>query len=147
MHKIIGREEERKKLLKLYNSNEAEFLAIYGRRRVGKTFLIREFFQNRDLYFEIMGHKDASLKEQLDNFYSSLQETFKPNLPIKKPESWREGFLILTTLLKTIPTKKKIVLFFDELPWLATKRSGILQALEYEWNRNWSQHDNLRWLC
>ena len=119
-------------------------MSIYGRRRVGKTYLIREFSHNRGIYLEIMGQKDASLKEQLNNFYTSLLEAFNPILAIKKPESWKEGLTILTAILKIIPSKKKIVLFFDELPWLATKKSGILQALEYEWNRNWSKNKNLR---
>ena len=83
---IIGRESEKKKLSKILNSNEAEFLAIYGRRRVGKTFLIHEFFQERGLYFEVTGQKDAGFKMQLENFHQAVQEAFKPTLPIKKPE-------------------------------------------------------------
>jgi AAA+ ATPase superfamily predicted ATPase len=141
---IIGRQSEKEKLSKILSSNEAEFLALYGRRRVGKTFLIHEFFQDRGLYFELTGQKDAGLKMQLDNFYQAVQEAFKPNLPIKKPDSWKEALSILTTLVEAQPRKKKIILFFDELPWLATKRSGMLQALEYEWNRKWSRTDNLK---
>lgn len=144
MKSIIGRKSEKKKLSKILRSDEAEFLAIYGRRRVGKTFLIHEFFQGKGLYFELTGQKDAGLKMQLDNFYQAVQEAFKPTLPIKKPDSWKEALSILTTLVETQPGKKKIILFFDELPWLATKRSGMLQALEYEWNRKWSRTDNLK---
>jgi hypothetical protein len=128
---IIGRESEKKKLSKILNSDEAEFLTIYGRRRVGKTFLIHEFFQGRGLYLEVTGQKDAGLKIQLYNFYLAIEEAFKPTLPIKKPDSWKEALSILTTLVEAQPRKKKIILFFDELPWLATKRSAMLQALEY----------------
>ncbi len=144
MLNIIGRESEKKKLSKILRSNEPEFLAIYGRRRVGKTFLIHEFFHDRGLYFELIGQKDAGLKMQLENFYQAVQEAFKPKLPIKKPDSWKEALSILTTLVEAQPGKKKIILFFDELPWLATKRSGLLQALEYEWNRKWSRNNNLK---
>jgi AAA+ ATPase superfamily predicted ATPase len=141
---IIGRESEKKKLSKILNSDEAEFLTIYGRRRVGKTFLIHEFFQGRGLYLEVTGQKDAGLKIQLYNFYLAIEEAFKPTLPIKKPDSWKEALSILTTLVEAQPRKKKIILFFDELPWLATKRSAMLQALEYEWNRKWSRTDNIK---
>ena len=144
MLNIIGRESEKKKLSKILNSSEPEFLAIYGRRRVGKTFLIHEFFHDRGLYFELIGQKDAGLKMQLENFYQAVQEVFKPKLPIKKPDSWKEALSILTTLVEAQPVKKKIILFFDELPWLATKRSGLLQALEYEWNRKWGRNNNLK---
>ncbi len=144
MEKLIGREPEKKKLLNMLNSSEAEFLAIYGRRRVGKTFLIREFLTDRGIFFELTGQKDAKLDVQLDNFYQALQEAFEPDLPIKKPESWKEALSILTTLVKAQSKKTKIILFFDELPWLATRRSGIMQAMEYEWNRKWSQIDNLK---
>jgi AAA+ ATPase superfamily predicted ATPase len=144
MLNIIGREREKKKLSKILSSGEPEFLAIYGRRCVGKTFLIHEFFHNKGLYFELIGQKDAVLIMQLENFYQAIQETFQPKLPIKKPDSWKEALSILTTLVEAQPAKKKIILFFDELPWLATKRSELLQALEYEWNRKWSRNNNLK---
>jgi len=141
---IIGRESEINKLSKILKSGDAEFLAIYGRRRVGKTFLIHEFFQNRGLYFELTGQKDAGLKMQLANFHHAVQEAFKPALPIKKPDSWKEALSILTNLIEAQPRNKKIILFFDELPWLARRRSGMLQALEYEWNSKWSRKGNVK---
>jgi AAA+ ATPase superfamily predicted ATPase len=141
---IIGRNDEKKKLAKILHSGEAEFLAIYGRRRVGKTFTIREFFKNKGLYFEVTGQKDATFNEQLDNFHKTLHEIFKPDLPIQKPESWKEAFSFLTILVKLQPPKKNIIIFLDELPWLATKRSGLLQALDYEWNSVWSRTNNLK---
>jgi predicted AAA+ superfamily ATPase len=96
---IIGRKSEKRKLSKILNSGEAEFLAIYGRRRVGKTFLIHEFFQDRGLYFEMTGQKDAGLKMQLEDFYQAVQEAFKPTLLVKKPDSWKEALSMLTTLV------------------------------------------------
>jgi hypothetical protein len=141
--KLIGRHNEKKKLEHLLRSNEAELLAIYGRRRVGKTFLIREFFKGKGIFFEIVGQKNASFQTQLDNFYQSIYAAFSPDLPLKKPESWKEAFSTLTSFLKYHKQDSKRILFFDELPWLATKRSGLLQALDYEWNSQWSKMDNL----
>ena len=88
MKNIIGREREKRKLSKILNSGDAEFLAIYGRRRVGKTFLIQEYCHGKGLFFELIGQKDVSLKMQLENFYHAVQEAFKPALPIKKPDSF-----------------------------------------------------------
>ncbi len=143
MEKLIGRDNEKKKLTKILNSKQAEFLAIYGRRRVGKTFLIREFFRKKQPYFELVGQNNSDLKSQLGNFYNSITDAFKPDLPIKKPENWKEAFSILTKLIKS-QKRGKIIIFFDELPWLATRRSGLLEALDHEWNCTWSQIENLK---
>ena len=140
---IIGRADEKKKLAKIMNSKDAEFLAVYGRRRVGKTFLVRHFFKGKGVYFELAGEKDSAYKVQLINFYRSVQETFKPDLPIKIPATWKEAFSILTVFIEAQPENKKVIIFLDELPWMASRRSGLIQALDYEWNRKWSNISNL----
>ena len=140
---IIGRADEKKKLAKIMNSKDAEFLAVYGRRRVGKTFLVRHFFKGKGVYFELAGEKDSGYKVQLINFYRSVQETFKPDLPIKIPATWKEAFSILTFFIEAQPENKKVIIFLDELPWMASRRSGVIQALDYEWNRKWSNISNL----
>jgi hypothetical protein len=141
---LFGREPEIKILDNLWDSPEAEFLAIYGRRRVGKTYLIREYFsKKRCIYFEITGQKDGKLKEQLENFINIFSKVFLNDLPLRTPSSWKNAFEILTKEIEKIPKSQNIVFFFDELPWLATSKSGMLQALDYYWNRFWSRHSNL----
>lgn len=140
---IIGRKREVAILEKIWRSKEAEFVAIYGRRRVGKTHLIREYFSDKAIYFELTGIKDAKLSIQLNNFVVKLGQVFYAGLPISAPKSWLEAFALLTDALKKIPQSKKIVLFFDELPWLAGRRSAITQAIDYYWNTEWSRHKNL----
>ncbi len=76
MPKIIGRKQEQGKLARLLESSEPEFIAVYGRRRVGKTFLISEFFKDKGLYFEATGQYDVGISGQLDNFTKSLEEKF-----------------------------------------------------------------------
>jgi len=140
---IIGRKEELKILKELVKSKEAEFLAVYGRRRVGKTHLVREFFSNKGCYFELTGQKDASLKGQLGNFAKIFSEKFFDNIPIERPKNWKDAFALLTGQLEKVPKAKKCVVFLDELPWLASKRSGLIQALDYYWNRYWSGRKNV----
>ena len=141
---IIGRQKEIEFLNKIHSSKEAEFIALYGRRRIGKTYLVREFFSKEPYYFEIVGIKDGPLKDQLKNFASALSQTFHEGLPLQTPKSWEEAFNLLTVHLKKFPSHKKIILFFDELPWLSTKRSRFVSVLDYYWNKYWSQMKNLK---
>ncbi len=142
--KIFAREEEIQTLDTLLNSKEAEFLAIYGRRRVGKTYMIREYFSKKNcVYFEITGQKDGNMKEQLENFIQIFSKTFFDEAPLKTPTKWKKAFELLTKQIDQIPLSQHIILFFDELPWLATSKSKMLQALDYYWNRFWSQREKL----
>jgi hypothetical protein len=128
---IIGRSREKSILNRLFESKEAEFLALYGRRRVGKTHLIRMHYQSR-LCFELTGSKNIPLKEQLNNFHYALAKVCKKKYDI--PSSWQEAFRQLADYLKNRRSKKKYVLFLDEVPWLAGPRSKFLEALDYFWN-------------
>ncbi len=142
--KIFGRETEIKILDDLWKSSEAEFLAIYGRRRVGKTYLIREYFsRKRCIYFELTGQKDGTLKQQLENFAQAFSKAFSNGKPLQVPSTWKEALELLTKVIETTPKSKNIVIFFDELPWLATQKSGMLQALDYQWNSFWNRHPKL----
>ena len=143
MGKIIGREEEIKLLEKLYLSKQAEFLAIYGRRRIGKTFLVTEYFQDKGIFFEITGSATATTKEQLLRFHHEFCGLFKSTQNIKPPKSWQEAFFRLKDAIKEIQTHQKVVLFFDELPWLASSKSKFLSALDYFWNRHLSRMPNV----
>ncbi len=140
---IIGRKQELKMLKEVWSSREAELLAIYGRRRVGKTHLIREFFSSKGTYFELTGQKDGSLHDQLDNFIKAFSQTFFQAIPLRTPSSWKEAFELVTAQINNIPKTQKLTIFFDELPWLATKRSKMLQAFDYFWNHYWSKNSKL----
>ncbi len=140
--KIIGRAKEIKILDSVWQSKEAEFIAIYGRRRVGKTHLIRQYFSNRGIFIETSGEKDKPMKKQLENFMNVLSKTFFGGAPLRTPLNWGEAFKLFTKELERIPKSQKIVLFFDELPWMATKKSGLLQSIDYYWNLHWSKFPN-----
>ncbi len=141
---IIGREKEINILNQIWNSKEAEFLAVYGRRRVGKTHLIREYFSEKDsVYFELSGEKNGKLQDQLENFIQVFSKAFFDGMALRRPKSWKEAFDLLTNQIEKVPISKKIVIFFDELTWIAANKSGMLQSLDYYWNRYWSKHSNL----
>lgn len=141
--KIIGRKKELQLLKEIEKSKEAEFVAVYGRRRVGKTFLIKEFFSKKGLYLETTGTKDAPMVNQLKNFTLALSKTFAEGRPLKTPPNWEEAFSLLTQELQSVPKSKKVTIFLDELPWLATKRSRLMQALDYYWNAHLSKLSNI----
>jgi AAA+ ATPase superfamily predicted ATPase len=140
--KIVGRKTELSYLKQKIESKKAEFIAVTGRRRIGKTFLIRQF-ADTGTFFEVMGEKDAGLQLQLASFYQKLKPLLKSDLPIKEPTSWREAFALLTAFINVQNKNKPLIIFIDELPWLATPKSGLIQALDYYWNSEWSKINHL----
>ena len=144
--KIIGREQEIKEIEALYQANKPVFAVVYGRRRVGKTFLVRELLDKKFCFYhtglspyELKGKK---LKEQqLSNFHSSL---VKYGSDIKTvPTDWLEAFDALICLLEKQDPSKRQVVFIDELPWMDTPRSGFITALEHFWNGWGAGRENL----
>jgi uncharacterized protein len=131
MKNIVGRNIEKEKLKEITESKKSEFVAIYGRRRVGKTYLIREYYNNK-FSFYITGIKNATVKEQLFNFYNSIQKSFDLDID-ELPNNWQEAFHQLTIGLEKSKVRKKII-FIDELPWLASSKSNFLNALNHFWN-------------
>lgn len=142
--RIVGREKEQAILQNKLHSPSAEFIAVYGRRRVGKTFLIKQFFAEQNVvFFEQTGLKDGKLKEQLSIFSECLSQCFYKTVKITPPRNWMEALQQLTSAIDNIPKNKRMILFFDELPWLAAQKSGFLKALDFFWNTTWSHRKKL----
>jgi uncharacterized protein len=138
MDNLIGRETEIEILQEALNTTQAELIALYGRRRVGKTYLIRTFYEN-DILIELTGANNATNEEQLENFYLNISQTFGLPTGLTPPQNWVQTFHILRQVLEPIlatATTKKVV-FFDELPWFDKHKSGFLSAFDYFWN-NWA---------
>lgn len=138
---LIGREKEQEVLQKALQSQEAEMVSVIGRRRIGKTFLIKSVYKD-EIVFELTGTKNAPLVEQLQNFTYSLQLATDDALIVKPPENWMEAFFILINYLKKQPADRKYVVFFDEIPWLATHKSDFLRGLSFFWN-SWAVNQNI----
>ncbi|MEI6806737.1 MAG: ATP-binding protein [Myxococcaceae bacterium] len=140
---LIGRKKEITLLQDILQSNLPEFIAIYGRRRVGKTYLISEFFKDKGIYFELTGRKIANKSAQLSNFSTVFADTFNQGKQSESPKDWDQALNILRYKINEIDDSKKIILFFDELPWLASRKSGFLEALDLFWNRYMSRKNNI----
>ncbi len=141
MEAIIGRDEEKKILGQMLVSKEAELIAIYGRRRVGKTFLVRNFY-HKQMVFEFTGVHEASLAQQLAGFSEALQGAMKAPLPPAPPTNWMQAFSFLSDYLKTRIAKEPVVVLLDELPWMHTPKSGFLSAFGHWWN-TWASRQSL----
>lgn len=140
MEKLIGREAEIMKLEKLKQSPKSEFLAVYGRRRVGKTFLIRHFFNNQ-FDFYATGLAKGNTKQQLTNFNIFINNYFNTDYDV--PNTWLEAFNRLIKALEKTKTGQKRVIFLDEMPWMDTKKSDFIMGLEFFWNGWASAQDDI----
>jgi uncharacterized protein len=137
---IIGRDTERALLEKHIQSSKSEFIAVYGRRRVGKTFLIREYFQNKFTFYAT-GLANANTAKQLTSFTIFINQSFNTNYATFS--DWLTAFQALIAELKKNKDKKQ-VLFLDELPWMDTKKSDFITALEFFWNSWASAQSNIK---
>lgn len=140
-NQIIGREREIRLLSEAYDSPRAEFVAVYGRHRIGKTFLIDKHFEGwYDFY--ITGIYEGTRREQLANFAHQLERY--SGAPTAVPKDWMEAFFALENYLETKLAQPRVLIFIDELPWLDTRQSRFLKAFELFWNEWASKHDNVK---
>ena len=131
---IVGRVCEQQVLTAALNSHRSELVAVYGRRRIGKTYLVRAFYQ-KQIIFSFTGLSKGKRADQIKNFILKLNEVTDEFKKEKQPADWLEAFSYLKTFLKGIKeTKKKKVIFIDEFPWVDSHKSGFLAAFENFWN-------------
>ena len=132
---IVGRKKEIKKLQELYDSDSAELVALYGRRRVGKTYLIDNVFENK-IFFRHAGLSPIernTMKDQLLHFHRSLKLSGWEKDDV--PTSWLEAFYMLEDLIdKQSDKNARVVLFFDEIQWMDTPRAKFMMGFEAFWN-------------
>ena len=140
MEDLVGRISEQKQLAELLDSPDAELLAIYGRRRVGKTYLIRNAYE-KQLVFEFSGSHQAPLRQQLELFGRALSGA--TGFPIAPPLNWLQAFDQLISYVEPKIKKRKKVVFIDEFPWLHTPKSGFKEAFDHFWNAWASKQKNL----
>lgn len=142
---MVGREIERDILKKMLTTKKAELVVLTGRRRVGKTFLIREAYK-KDIVFEFVGTRDGIIDDQLEKFVNAINDYFPKYTKLKNLSqfnSWSNALRNLGLLIdKYISNTKKVVIFFDELPWIASHKSNFLSDFEHWWN-SWATKRNI----
>lgn len=139
-HKIVGRDREIQQLQTAIDSDKAELVAVYGRRRIGKTYLIKEFFGGK-FDFYATGIFEGNKQVELAAFCDMLHQ--KSKTPLPKISNWMEAFTALREYLKGL-RKKRIVVFLDELPWFDVPSGQFLKSFEWFWNSWGSTQDNLK---
>jgi uncharacterized protein len=138
---FIGREKEKEILQEALQSPEAEMVAVVGRRRVGKTFLIKKVYE-KQIIFSTSGELGTPLDEHLKKWSYAIKEYSGSALPLAVPNTWLDAFMLLIDYLKTVDLKEKKVVFLDELSWLAANDSGFLRGLSFFWN-SWAVNQNI----
>ena len=141
MEKCIGREQELAELARAMESSRSEFVILYGRRRIGKTFLVRSYFQDT-FDFHYVGAHNMPTVLQLRNFRRALSR-FSGNAHLPEFASWLDAFEALEDYLESLGSARRKVLFFDEMPWIDAKQSDFVSALEYFWNSWVSLRDDI----
>ncbi len=139
---IIGRKREQEGLERIFQRRKSQFITIYGRMRVGKTYLIQEFFTHKKcIFLQATGIQHGKLKDQLENFTKAFSKTFFHGAPLETPESWSDAFKLLTKQIEQ--TDEKVVIFLDELPWMASRKSGLHMTIDFYWNNQWAWMHNV----
>jgi uncharacterized protein len=123
------------------NSNKPEMVAVIGRRRVGKTFLVKSVYE-KNIDFEVTGIQHATRREQLRNFMLQITKYSQGTFPQTEPKDWLEAFYLLSKFLELKQKSEKQIVFLDELPWLATHKSGFLKGLSWFWN-SWAVNQDI----
>lgn len=142
---MIGREKEKKILNETLTSNRAEMVAVYGRRRIGKTYLIEQFYKEKNIKtISLIGQSGANMQTQLSNAKSRLLEQHGLDLSLAK--NWTDVFEAIKVYHMSQDKEQSFVFFIDELPWIATARSGFIGALSYSWNSYFEKHSNVTFI-
>ena len=132
MNELIGRVSECEQLNECLKSQRSEFIIIYGRRRIGKTFLVKKFFDQK-FSFYFTGAHNMPYVNQLERFAASIKKYSKSKIT-PQPKDWYQAFDCLVEYLESLPEGQRKVIFIDEMPWIDTHKSDFVTALENFWN-------------
>ncbi len=138
---FVGREIEIQKFNDLISFNQSDLVTVIGRRRVGKTFLIKNALKSQ-MDFHFTGVQETDKESLIKEFTLKIIELSAGKIPLQMPNTWLDAFRLLRVYLSSIKKNKKKVIFLDELPWLDTHKSGFLAAFEFFWN-DWAVDQNI----
>ena len=139
---ILGREEEKSILDDITASDRAELVAVYGRRRVGKTYLIKAYLA-KQVNFHYSGLHGVEIEKQLQRFTQEMSRQINDGVALPVPADWFAAFDMMQVLLQKKMRQKKVIVFLDEFPWMHTLKSNFLAAFENFWNTWASSKKNI----
>ena len=139
---MVGREHEIERLQASLNSNKSELIAVYGRRRIGKTYLVRNIYA-KHIKFEFTGLYGGSKDQQLEVFHDELKRVSRKHATTAVPDNWHDAFELLKRYLNSLRGKRKKVLFIDEFPWIDTHKSDFLMYFGHFWNTYCEKRNDL----
>jgi len=139
--KLVGREKEQEKLKQSLEKEASQLIAVYGRRRVGKTYLIENTLA-KDIVIDFTGIKGATVRTQLSNFKTQIEKRSRKFEKSPNPENWFEAFQLLQAYIETKGNKKKVI-YIDEFPWFCGQRSEFLPVFEHFWNNFCAKRNDL----
>lgn len=145
--KVVSRTQDRTVLEQFYCEKKAKFLVIYGRYGIGKTHFVDDFFLSKKMNFlKVTGDRSKNLSAKTWLFIKKINENFKDedSFDVEPVKNWQQAFKVFTRTMQRVSKNKKTILFFDELPWLHTKNSDLLPALEYFWSQYWSKDKRIK---
>jgi uncharacterized protein len=131
MEQLFGRKKEIEIFNEALASKQSEFIAVKGRRRIGKTFLVNTFFKEERCFY-LTGIQNQPMKVQLQAFANEL--SFRQKKSVSRPKDWLEAFALLRNYVETVETTTKKVIFIDELPWIDSPKSNFIQIFAHFWN-------------
>ncbi len=146
---FIGREKELTMLEEAYKSNKSELVAIYGRRRIGKSALIKEFSNKKTSCLHFEGLEGEKTIGQIEHFKTTLSvETNDSFITKMKFDSWEEVFLFITEkYIEKRKSKQKLIISFDEIQWMAVQKGRLISIIKYFWDKYWKYNNIVLILC
>ena len=145
---FVGRKNELKLLNDAYRSKKDELIVLYGRRRIGKSSLVKCFAEKKKFYYEFEALEGETTPGQISHFLQQLKKQIDdPILDSVRFANWEQVFTYLTEKIIKRKTKVKKILFLDELPWMAAGRIRLVSLLKYYWDNHWKGKHVMLILC
>jgi AAA+ ATPase superfamily predicted ATPase len=145
---FVGRKNELKLIEDAYRTGKDELVVLYGRRRIGKSSLVKYFAEKKSSFYEFEALEGETTHRQIEHFSQQLhKQVDDPILDSVRFEKWEQVFTYLTEKIFKRKTRTKKILFLDELPWMAAGRSRLVSLLKYYWDNHWKDRHVMLILC
>jgi AAA+ ATPase superfamily predicted ATPase len=145
---FIGRERELSSFEDKYSSKGSQLIAVYGRRRIGKSAFLKQFITKKRYAYYFEGVEGLDTSEQLDLFKRELaRQTRDPLLNRLKLDTWTDVFEYITDSMLATKRAEKVIIVLDEFQWMAVGRTKLQALIKYFWDNCWKDKNLMLILC